>query len=277
MRILLLGKTGLLGKALLSVFQDHHRILAASHNECDITNKKSLEAIVHSFQPELVINATGYTAVDRAEDEKDAAFAVNAEGVRSLCEILAPANIPLVHFSTDYVFNGEKSEGYAESDSPSPISAYGASKAAGEQAVLEYLKNYFLIRTAWLYGPGGKNFVDTMLTLVEEGKPLKIVNDQRGNPTYTLDLAQAILRLLNGKAYGIYHIVNEGNCAWHELAVEIFRQLGVPQEIIPITSAELNRKAKRPQYSMLLNTKLPKLRPWREALSSYLQQKQLLL
>lgn len=262
---------------MLSVLQNHHETISLSHDDCDITNKKSIETALRSHKPEIVINATGYTAVDRAEDEKDRAFAVNAEGVLNLCKILALQEIPLVHFSTDYVFDGKKSEGYAESDSPSPISVYGASKAEAEQAILKNLKNYFLIRTAWLYGPGGKNFVDTMLTLAEEGKPLKIVNDQRGNPTYTLDLAQAVLRLLNGKAYGIYHIVNEGDCAWYEFAVEIFRQLGVPQEIIPIASEELNRKAQRPKYSMLRNTKLPKLRPWKEALSSYLQKKEFLL
>lgn len=276
MKILLLGK-GLLGKAMLSAFQDHHEILALSHDECDITNKKSFEISLRSNKPEIVVNATGYTAVDRAEDEKDRAFAVNAEGVSNLCEILAPERIPLVHFSTDYVFDGKKSEGYSESDSPSPISVYGASKAVGEREIQKYLKNYFLIRTAWLYGPGGKNFVDTMLTVAQEGKPLKIVNDQIGNPTSTYDLAQAVLRLLNGSSYGIYHIVNEGDCSWYELAVEIFRQLGVPQEIIPITSEELHRKARRPKYSMLRNTKLPKLRNWKEALTDYLMNKEIIL
>lgn len=277
MKILLLGKTGLLGKAMLSVFQGHHEIIGLSHTECDITDKKSIDSAVKFHKPALIINTTGYTSVDRAEDEKERAFSVNAEGVLNLCKILAPEKIPLVHFSTDYVFDGTKSEGYIESDSPSPISVYGASKAAAEHEILKNLKSYYLVRTAWLYGPGGKNFVDTMLTLAEEEKPLKIVNDQIGNPTYTFDLAQAVLRLLDGKAYGIYHIVNEGDCSWYEFACEIFRELGVPQEIIPITSEALNRKAKRPKYSMLRNTKLHHLRPWREALTSYLQEKQLIL
>lgn len=276
MKIILLGK-GLLGRAILSVFQDNHDIIGLSHSECDITDKKSIESVVNFHQPELVMNATGYTAVDRAEDERQRVFSVNAKGVLNLCHILAPKKIPLVHFSTDYVFDGTKSKGYMESDSPSPISVYGSSKAAAEQEILKHLKNYYLIRTSWLYGPGGKNFVDTMLTLAEEGHSLKIVKDQIGNPTYTLDLAQAVLRLLKGSPYGIYHIVNEGDCSWYEFACEIFRELGVPQKIIPITSEELNRKAKRPKYSMLRNTKLPKLRPWREALTSYLQEKQLIL
>lgn len=279
MKILLLGKTGLLGKAILSTFEGHHNVTATEHAECDVTDANSIEHWVSEISPELVINATGYTAVDRAEEERDRAFRVNADGIGNLCRILASRNIPLVHFSTDYVFDGEKKEGYEESDSPSPLSVYGASKSAGESEIQKNLKNFYLIRTSWLFGSGGKNFVDTMLTMAEEGheRVLKIVNDQIGNPTYTVDLAQAVLRLLHGKPYGIYHIVNEGDCSWYDFASEIFHQLGIPQKIIQITSKELNRPAKRPKYSMLRNTKLPPLRPWREALSTYLQEKQLLI
>lgn len=279
MKILLLGKTGLLGKAILSAFEGHHNVTATEHTECDVTDVNSIEHWVSEISPELVINATGYTAVDRAEEERDRAFCVNADGVGNLCKILAPKNIPLIHFSTDYVFDGEKKEGYGECDSPSPVSVYGASKAGGESEIQKNLVNFYLIRTAWLFGPGGKNFVDTMLSMVEEGREriLKIVNDQMGNPTYTADLAQAVLRLLNGAPYGIYHIVNTGDCSWYDFASEIFHQLGLPQKIIPITSKELNRAAVRPHYSILRSTKLPPLRHWKEALADYLQNKALIL
>ena len=184
-----------------------------------------------------------------------------------------------MHFSTDYVFDGEKSEGYSETDSPSPVSVYGTSKAEGEKELMKNTDKFWLIRTAWLYGPGGKNFVDTIINLAgkNEGQPLKIVNDQIGNPTLSSDLAQAVLGLLKGKSYGIYHMVNGGTCSWYEFAQEIFKILGIPQKIVPITSEELNRPAKRPKYSILKSSRLPALRHWKEALAEYLKEKTLIL
>ncbi|MBI4994358.1 dTDP-4-dehydrorhamnose reductase [Candidatus Peregrinibacteria bacterium] len=279
MKILLLGKSGLLGHALEKVLSKFYEICAPSHKECDITDQKILEKFFADLKPDIIINSTGYTAVDDAETHKEEAFRINSDAVKNLAQISAGKNIPLVHFSTDYVFNGKKPEGYSETDSPSPISVYGASKASGEEAITKNIKKYYLIRTAWLYGESGKNFVDTIINLASksEGKSLKVVNDQIGNPTYTLDLAQALLGLLKGKSYGIYHIVNSGQCSWYEFAQEIFRILGIPQKIAPITSCELVRRAKRPKYSILKNTRLPPLRDWKEALASYLKEKTLIL
>lgn len=279
MNILLLGKSGLLGQALFHVFSNHHVLIAPTHNECDITNQNQLTAFISRQPIDFVLNATGYTKVDDAEQNRDAAFLTNVTAVKYLCQILGPKNIPLIHFSSDYVFDGNKQEGYKESDAAAPLSVYGASKAAGEKEILTTLKNFYLIRTSWIFGVGGKNFVDTMIELRHKnpGKSLKVVDDQKGCPTSTLDLAQAVLRLLESKNYGIYHIVNSGNCSWYEFAREIFHQLGVPQRIIPITSQELNRPAKRPACSILKNTKLAPLRPWREALADYLMHKTLIL
>ncbi len=279
MNILLLGKSGLLGQALFRVFSNHHVITAPTHRELDVTNQHQLKEYIENRSLDFVINATGYTKVDEAESHKDGAFLINVASVKYLAQILAFKNIPLVHFSTDYIFNGSKNDGYEESASHSPISVYGASKAAGEQEILNTLESFYLIRTSWIFGPGGKNFVDTMIELRHKNpnKPLRVVSDQRGCPTYTLDLAQAVFRLLEGKNYGIYHIVNGGNCSWYEFAQEIFHQLGVPQEIVPITSQELKRPAKRPACSVLKNTKLPSLRSWKEALADYLAHKTLIL
>lgn len=279
MKILLLGKSGLLGQALFRVFSNHHVIIAPTHNECDVTDKNQLKTFISRQPVDAVFNATGYTKVDEAQQNRDAAFLLNATAVKYLCQILAPKNIPLIHFSTDYVFDGTNNEGYSESDSPAPISVYGASKAEGEKEILSSLKSFYLIRTSWIFGPGGKNFVDTMVELRRKnpGKPLKVVNDQKGCPTYTFDLAQTVFRLLETKNYGIYHIVNGGNCTWFEFAQEIFHQLGVPQEILPITSKQLNRPAKRPVCSILQNTKLEPLRQWKQALADYLMNKTLIL
>lgn len=279
MNILLLGKSGLLGQALFRVFSSHHIIIAPTHGECDITDRNQLETFILKQPIDFVLNAAGYAKVDDAEQNRDAAFLINATAVKYLCQILGLNNIPLIHFSTDYVFDGTKQKGYAESDSPAPLSVYGASKAEGEKEILSSLKSFYLIRTSWIFGPGGKNFVDTMIELRHKnpGKPLKVVDDQKGCPTFTLDLAQAVFRLLETKNYGIYHIVNGGNCSWYEFALEIFHRLGVPQEIIPITSQELSRPAKRPACSILKNTKLAPLRPWKQALADYLMNKTLIL
>lgn len=277
MKIFLLGKTGLLGKAIFSVFKNEYEVFAPGSDECDITDQHSLRRSIKSVKPDFVINASGYAQVDRAEEDSMKAFELNSLAVASLASIAGEKNIPLLHFSTDYVFDGKKSTGYRENDKPSPLSVYGRSKLEGEIAVMQNLKKYYLIRTAWLFGPGGKNFVDTMLFLAQEEPGIRVVNDKIGCPTFTFDLAQALLGLLKGKPYGIYHIVNDGIATWYELAQEIFYQLGVPKKIVPILTSEFNRPAERPANSVLLNTKFPKLRHWKEALADYLQDKQFIL
>lgn len=277
MKIFLLGKSGLLGHAIASVFQGQHELFSPSSDECDITSKPSLRRCLDEARPDFVINAAGYAQVDRAEEEQKKAFALNSKAVTSLVLILKEKNIPLLHFGSDYDFDGKKKTGYSELDMPAPLSAYGRSKFEGELAVTQNFEKFYLVRTAWLFGPGGKNFVDTMLFLAQEDAPIRVVNDQIGCPTFTFDLAQALLGLLKGKPYGIYHIVNDGNTSWYDFAVEIFSQLGIPKKIIPIRSAELKRPALRPANSILLNTKLPKLRHWKRALADYLQDKQFII
>lgn len=277
MNILLLGKTGLLGQALYAQLAKEHAVVSPSHEECDVTNAAQVRTVIEKNKPDIVINATGYTQVDAAEKDQASAFALNTDAVKNLVSALKKTKIPLVHFSTDYVFNGKNENGYDETAAVSPLSVYGASKAAGEAEIIKNLKNYYLIRTSWLFGSGGKNFVDAMLFLAERGEPPRVVYDQIGNPTYTIDLAQAVSRLLQGSQYGMYHIVNEGEVSWYEFAQEIFKQLGIPVEIIPITTKELNRPAPRPHYSILRNTKLSKLRHWKEALTDYLQAKTLII
>ncbi len=278
MKVLLLGKTGLLGSALFEAFEKAgHQVIAPSHEELDIEKKKSVQEEIARIAPELVVNAVGYTNVDNAEQEQEKAFTLNSNGVAHLAYALHGTKIPLIHFSTDYIFDGTKAQGYTESDAPAPLSIYGASKGAGEFEIMNALTHYYIVRTSWLFGPGVKNFVDTMLTLAEKGEPIRVVTDQIGNPTYTPDLAQGVLRLLKGSAYGTYHMVNEGDTSWYDFAVEIFNQLGVPQKILPITTAELARPAKRPHYSMLRSTKIPYLRPWKEALEAHLTNKQIII
>lgn len=278
MKILLLGKNGLLGSAIVKANQSHE-IIGLSHSECDICNTAEVESQIAKISPDIVINATGYTAVDKAETEADKAFDINAKAVAELAKILAKKRIPLVHISTDYVFDGTKKGGYVETDAPNPLSVYGASKAEGEKAVLDNTKLFYLIRTSWLYGEGGKNFVDTMIELHRnnKGKPLKVVSDQIGSPTYANDFVTAIFRLIKAKKYGIFHVTNDGTCSWYEFAVKIFEELGVNQPVIPITTEELNRPAMRPKNSVLINTKTEKLRHWKLALKDYLSNKTLIL
>lgn len=278
MKILLFGKNGLLGSALVKFLSRAHEVASFSHEECDICDEKSVRSAIKKTKPDLVINATGYTNVDKAEQEEEKAFSINEKGVENIAKNLESSKIPLIHFSTDYIFDGGEKEGYVESDSPSPLSVYGASKAAGEKAIVRILKNFYIVRTAWLYGPGGKNFVDTILSLAQKNEQLRVVADQMGSPTFTFDLADAVANLIKSALpFGIYHLVNEGSLSWYEFAVEIFHQLGVPKQIIPITAEELARPARRPKFSFLRNTKFAKLRPWKEALKEYLQNKTLIL
>lgn len=278
MKILLLGKSGLLGQALFAELQKNHEVFTPSHSECNVLNKEEILKTTSQTKLELIINATGYTAVDKAESEPEKAFELNKNAVENLAEAAEKFDIPLLHFSTDYVFDGTKQHGFNEDDPTAPISVYGKSKEAGEKIITSRLKKYFLIRSAWLFGPNGKNFVDTMLALARENKQLRVVNDQFGNPTYTVDLAKAVAKLLESdQQFGIYHLVNEGGCSWYDLAKEIFNQLGVPVEVSAIDSSELARPAKRPKYSMLNNNKFDKLRPWNQALAEYLKEHTLIL
>jgi dTDP-4-dehydrorhamnose reductase len=221
--------------------------------------------------------------VDRAESEPEAAFAVNAWGVRNLAIICRDLDCALVHFSTDYVFglDGTRQAPYREGDAPGPVSVYGLSKLTGEYVVRTLVPKHFVIRTCGLYGvwgSGGKggNFVETMLRVAGQGKPLRVVADQLCTPTYTLDVASATAALIATGRHGLYHLTSGGSCSWHEFAAAIFELAGVKAELTPITSREFGAVARRPPYSVLANTAFAgaPLRPWREALAAYLEERQ---
>lgn len=272
MEILIIGSHGMLGQELMAAFKDQE-LTGWDRNQIDITDYDNSLAKIKELNPEVVINAAAYTAVDDCEKNRDLAMKVNGEGPGNLAKICKDLEAILVHYSTDYIFNGQKTDGYREDyDQIEPLSVYGESKALGEKLIKENCEKYYILRTAWLYGNKGKNFVDTMIKLGQEKSELKVVNDQHGSPTYAKDLALRTRDiLLNLKpAFGIYHATNSGTCTWYEFTQEIFKLKGITAKIIPCATAEFPRPATRPAYSILLNTKLPVMRPWQEALKEYL-------
>ena len=281
MHILITGSNGMLGHALTFVLSKQHKPTGLDLPELDITNLSSTKSIISSYQPDLIINAAAYTDVDGCETNENQAFAANATGARNLAVVADELNIPLVHISTDYIFDGTSTIPYKESDIPNPQSIYGKSKLLGENHVREFCHKHYIIRTSWLYGEHGKNFVATMLRLAQERYELGVVNDQTGSPTYTVDLAQAIAELIAEliaqPAYGTYHITNSGTCTWYEFTLEIFRQAGIGGvRVNPITTEEINRPAPRPRNSVMDNYNWrmqghQPLRHYKEALADYLK------
>ncbi|MBI5755131.1 dTDP-4-dehydrorhamnose reductase [Candidatus Peregrinibacteria bacterium] len=270
MNILLFGKNGMLGSELCETLKDFP-LETFLQEGLDISDREALFSAIRSRKPTHVINAAAYTNVDGAETHQEEAFLVNAEAVKNMAEACRATNSILIHFSTDYVFDGTSKAGYREDAPRNPISVYGASKALGEEYLHNILPNHYIIRTSWLYGPNGKNFVDTILSLAKKSTELRVVDDQIGSPTFTCDLAPAILPFLTDHLpFGMYHRTNDGVTNWAEFAEEIVRVVQLNTKIIHIKTKDFPRPAKRPQNSTLLNTKLPRLRPWNEGLSDYL-------
>jgi dTDP-4-dehydrorhamnose reductase len=261
-KTLILGAGGMLGTDLRKAFPD---AMALTHRDVDITDREQVLRVIKERMPEAVINAAAYTNVDGCEDEQELAYSVNGKAPGYIAEACAATGAKLVHYSTDYVFDGTKNE-YLESDAANPVNVYGKSKLMGEQHIARATGDYRIIRTSWLFGRHGKNFVDTMLTLSKQLDKVKVVNDQVGKPTYTVDLAKKTGEVL-GMPQGIYHITNDGVCSWYEFASAI-----IPNTV-PCTSEEFPRKAKRPKFSVLVNTKTAPMRHWREALADYLSSK----
>ncbi|MFH1338466.1 MAG: dTDP-4-dehydrorhamnose reductase [Candidatus Omnitrophota bacterium] len=259
-------------KPQLSTLNPQHFI------QCDITDKDKVAASINKVKPDLIIHAAAYTDVDGCELNPEKAFAVNAKGTENIAQAAKESDAALFYISTDYVFDGKKDKPYTEADAPNPINIYGKSKLEGEKAVRSLLDKYFILRTSWLFGPGGKNFVTTILNKAGESRELRVVDDQIGSPTYTLDLADAVKNLLSMLAanlYGIYHITNGGGCSWCEFAKKIVLLSNLKTQILPITSEESNRPAPRPKMSLLDNSKLIvtfklRLRPWQEALRDFM-------
>lgn len=274
-KVLLLGAVGMLGRQLQQVFQSSD-LTCWSKADLDITDAERVQECIQQLGPDIILNAAAYTAVDDCESHSALARSINGQAPGYLAAAAKSIAATLVHYSTDYIFSGDQATGYRETDTAfAPVNAYGVSKLLGEQAIQQQVDDqwnrYYIIRTAWLYGPHGKNFVDTMVQLGRTRSTVAVVNDQYGSPTYAVDLAQATQQLLRHQPpFGVYHRTNSGVCTWYDLAVEIFRLAALPAQVTPCPSTAYLRPARRPYYSILLNTALPELRPWKEALVDYL-------
>lgn len=272
MKILAIGSKGMLGQATLDVWADHD-VIGLDRPEIDITDSASIRRRLDEYRPEVVINCAAYTAVDQCETDESAADLVNGTAVGYLAKACDIQKIPIVHISTDYVFAGTKADGYQENNPTAPLNAYGRTKEHGERQLFLNTKRAYLVRTSWLYGPHGKNFVQTMLELGRSKPRLQVVHDQHGKPTYTHDLAGFIKSLLIDRApYGIYHGVNEDVTTWYDFTVAIFQGANIQTPVSPCDSTAFPRPAARPAWSSLINTKRPLLRPWPEALRDYLSE-----
>ncbi len=270
MKTLVIGARGMLGQAVMRIWSDMDPV-GLDLPEMDITNPPSIARQLDLYRPNVVVNCAAYTAVDACETNEVTANHVNGAAVGFLAKACALRDIRLVHISTDYVFDGKNDLGYRETDPVAPVSAYGRSKAKGEQELAMYAHQYYLVRTSWLYGQGGKNFVTTMLEAAKKKPELKVVNDQHGKPTFTDDLAVFIKQLVIDRVpSGIYHGINEEQTTWYDFAKEIFAQAGVETPVLPCTTDEYLLPAQRPEWSVLLNTKRPLMRSWREALRDFL-------
>ena len=276
MKVLVLGAQGMLGKDLVPILSLKNQVLGRDIDDFDITDGQRVEEEIKAVRPRIVVNAAAYTDVDGCEAKKDLAFSVNADAVRNIALGCKAIGARMIHLSTDYVFDGSATIPYREEDPPAPLNVYGASKLQGERNIRTILENHLIIRTEWLYGRQGKNFVDTILKLAAQQEELRVVNDQRGAPTFTKDLSRAIDRLIPEKTAGTIHVTNAGACTWFEFARKILQEKQKNTvRIIPITSEELARPAKRPANSVLDCSRFQqitgqKMRPWEEALKEYL-------
>lgn len=273
MRILITGANGQLGSALSEVF-GYETIIAKDLPDFDLTRSSVEEEVIESV-PDLIIHAGAYTDVDGAEREPDLALAVNARGTEQIARAAARLGIRLIYISTDYVFDGKQRTPYREGDSPRPINRYGWSKWKGEQAVLMSGASALVIRTAWLYGSVGKNFVKSIMRAAQRESILEVVNDQSGCPTYAEDLAAAVASLIAKDVEGVIHVTNRGQCTWYEFAQAIVREMGFGCSVIPITTEQAGRLAKRPSYSVLSPDRLASLGlalpEWNQALARFAQ------
>lgn len=276
MRVLVLGSEGQLGSELSRVLVDHD-LTPARHYEVDVAQLARLIDFARHARPDVIINAAGYTDVDGCETNKEKAFLVNAIGARNAAIAARKVKADLIHISTDYVFDGNKEGPYVESDSAQPLNIYGWSKLLGERMVMEQNPQTFIMRAAWLYGSAGRNFVKTMLTLARDKEEISVVNDQKGTPTFAGDMARQIKLLMDTESYGLYHCTSQGCCTWYEFAREIFRLAGIPVKVIPVTSAEYPRPAKRPATTVLDNLMLRVqgldiMPTWKDSLAAHIEE-----
>ncbi len=269
-KVLVTGANGMLGQDLCPILQDEgFEVVETDVQTLDITNLENVEAVLAQEKPDWVIHCAAYTNVDGAEADKETAQKINGFGTENLAKTCGKYDIGVVYISTDYVFNGEKEEAYTSQDTPCPINVYGETKLYGEQAVQKYCKKYYITRTSWLYGHHGKNFVETMISLADKPE-LKVVDDQVGCPTWTVELSNAIVNLINKNAdYGVYLTCGSGHTSWYGFAKEIFSIIGKDVNLKPCTTDEFPRAAKRPKNSIMDNNKC--CRNWKISLKNYIE------
>jgi dTDP-4-dehydrorhamnose reductase len=282
-RTVLIGAGGQLGSDIVRTWPADS-LVPLAHAAIDVTNREQVRSVIAEQRPELVINTAAFHNVDVCEDEPEKAFAVNAIGAMNVADACHEAGAALMHISTDYVFSGITGRAYSEDDAPDAINVYGVSKAAGEQLVRSRLPAHYIIRTSGLYGVAGAsgkggNFVERMLQLAgEEGRQLRVVDDQTLSPTFTADLAEKLADVAASRQYGTLHVTSSDSCSWYEFARTIFERAGVQADLSPTTTAAFGAKAPRPAYSVLANGALPRIglslmRPWQDALQDYLRRK----
>ncbi len=275
MRILIAGHEGMLGTDLVKVFCADHEIRGIGLPGFDITVLEDCLAMARDFRPELIINAAALTAVDYCESHEAEAVLVNGYGAGNLASAAASVAARIVHFSTDYVFDGMKREPWVEGDVPRPVSAYGRSKLLGEQLVRMAWTHHLILRTSWVFGLNGPNFIRTIVSAARKGQPLRVVNDQFGSPTNTVDLARQTRMLVEACCRGVYHVTNSGSCSWYDLACRAVEWGGLDVRVSPVSTGEFPRPAPRPRNSVLENRRLraeglPLARCWTEAAREYL-------
>jgi dTDP-4-dehydrorhamnose reductase len=279
MRVTLFGASGLLGQELVHELSGNElsgeQLTAVSSKDADVRDRARVRAVIRDSLPDWILLSAAYTDVDGCESNRDLAFAVNCEGAVNVAQAAREAGSRLMFLSTDYVFDGRKRSPYETSDARNPTSVYGESKAQAEERLIEILPEVCIARTSWLFGHGGKCFPATILKLASTRPEISVVNDQRGSPTFTRDLASALVKLCRASARGIVHVTNSGNCTWYEFAAEIVRVSGMRTKVKPVTTAEFPRPARRPAYSVLspdslhaYNIHMPE---WQDALRRYLR------
>ncbi len=278
MKILVTGAKGMLGRDLVPVLEgEGHEVTATDIEEIDITSPTQIRNVVNEVEPEMIINCAAYTLVDKAEDEPDKALLINGVGPENIASACREFEIDLCHISTDYVFDGEKEEPYIPMDKTNPINSYGSSKLAGENAIRQIWDRATIIRTSWLYGKNGKNFVNTILDLAKKQNEIRVVDDQSGSPTWTVSLARVLSKLIVTGRYGIYHVTDEtnGGISWFRFAEEIVRMAHLDCRVVPVKTSEYPHPAKRPKNSVLdvAATKMilrAEFSSWEKSLKEYL-------
>ena len=268
-KILVTGANGMLGKDLCPILeQNNYTVIKTNSQIMDITDFEKTNKVISDQKPDIIIHCAAYTNVDKAQEDFETAKQINLTGTENLAQICNTKDIPILYISTDYVFDGTKQTPYTPDDEPNPINNYGLTKYYGEQAIQKFCKKYYIIRTSWLYGIHGKNFVETMLSLAAKPE-LKVVNDQTGCPTWTVDLSNGIIKLLKNEIYGIFHICSSGETTWYGFAKEIFNQCKLEVNLKPCTTEEFPRPAKRPKYSVMDNANI--CGDWKDGLQNYLK------